>query len=288
LHQPRGPRISARVPAHRRPELRARAAKDPDPASPRRRRRAARRHPGRSSSRSSIRLVLVGGFDRHAAKPTVLPAATSQAQVLEVVIRRHEASGHRLLLAGGATPVTSHARLMKKAAVMPPLPRGIEAPMGARETGALRHRSSVGVIRSDDAFGRGIDRSDVRYVVHAAGQRAFEAVQQETGTRGLDGLPAECVSSIRPAETTPGRSRGRNARAKTIRADASVDVTRKSNRMGDMLRFATARLSPPPIGRALLREAGARTRIGAGLRVCLGESRNRRRFAHVLAEDCPA
>jgi ATP-dependent DNA helicase RecQ len=68
----------------------------------------------------------------------------------------------------------------------------------------------VDVVVATVAFGMGIDRSDVRLVVHAGAPRSLEQYLQEAGRAGRDGLAAECLLLYSPGDFARWRTRLEN------------------------------------------------------------------------------
>jgi ATP-dependent DNA helicase RecQ len=147
--------------------------------------------------------VLIGKFDRPNLSYRVQARSRTADQIAEAV-RRHRSAGD-----SGGTIVYCLSRKDTEGLAQELVEHGLDA--DAYHAGlSEKKRMSVeqaflnetlDVVVATVAFGMGIDRSNVRLVVHATMPKSIEAYQQETGRAGRDGEPAECLLLYSPSDS---------------------------------------------------------------------------------------
>ena len=136
-------------------------------------------------------VTLVGSFDRPNLTYRVLPRVEPLKQTLEVIERHPGEAG--IIYCIRKKDVDEMTASLRK--------RGIDArPYHAGLTSAERSETQeafaaeqCNIVVATVAFGMGIDRSNIRFVLHTGLPKSLEHYQQETGRAGRDGLEADCV-----------------------------------------------------------------------------------------------
>ncbi len=134
---------------------------------------------------------LIGTFDRPNLLYRVVPRIDVNSQTLDILNRHRNEAAIVYCLSRKDTESLSHS-LSQNGIRAAHYHAGLD-PEKRRRTQEDFMAERLDVVVATVAFGMGIDRSDVRCVIHTALPKSVEHYQQEAGRAGRDGLAAECV-----------------------------------------------------------------------------------------------
>nr|MBA3609020.1 DNA helicase RecQ [Chthoniobacterales bacterium] len=140
----------------------------------------------------------VASFDRPNLTYKVLPKSSPYDQLVDLLRTRPNDSG--IVYCGSRKTADSvAAKLNADGIAAKPYHAGLEAEDRARHQ-EMFLRDDVRVVSATIAFGMGINKPNVRFVVHYDLPKNIESYYQETGRAGRDGLPSDCVLLFNPGD----------------------------------------------------------------------------------------